>query len=465
MTDARSAALQYTLQNRQRFLEELKAFAAIPSVSTDPACKPDMQRAAGWVADQLRSLGMSGVEVYPTAGHPVVFGQWLNAGAEAPVVLLYGHYDVQPAEPLELWHSPAFEPTERGENLYARGASDMKGQVVAGLKAVEAILRTGTLPVNLKVIVEGEEEIGSPNLGPFIAEHTDLLACDFALNMDSSLIDAEIPTITYGLRGLAYFELRVFGPDHDLHSGIYGGVVHNPAQALCELVAGMHDDSGRVTLPGFYDRVRPLEADERAELARLPLDDAFYRQQTGAPALWGEAGYTPTERIGGRPTLEVNGLLSGFTGEGSKTVLPAKAMAKISMRLVPDQDHEEVEHQLREYLVSRAPEGIRWELVKFTGGPASITDRHLPGVQAMSRAMESVWGAAPVFKREGGSIPVVAQMQELLGVGSVVAGFGLPDDNLHAPNEKIHLPTWYRGIDTIVHFFYNLSESEGSHSG
>jgi acetylornithine deacetylase/succinyl-diaminopimelate desuccinylase-like protein len=456
MADARAAALQYAHDNQERFLEELKEFTSIPSVSNDAECKPEMQRAAEWAAGQLRSQGMEQVQVFPTAGHPVVFGQTQKAGPGAQTVLIYGHYDVQPAEPLELWESPAFEPTLRGENLYGRGASDMKGQVMAGLKAVESIVRTGELSTNLKFIIEGEEEIGSPNLGTFIAEHKELLACDFALNMDSSMIGAENPTITYGLRGLAYFELRVTSADHDLHSGSYGGVVHNPAQALCELVAGMHDAQGRITLPGFYDSVLPLSGEERAELARLPMDEPFYLKQTGAPALWGEAEYSPTERIGGRPTLEVNGLLSGFTGEGTKTVLPARAMAKISMRLVPDQDPEEVHQQLIRYLEANAPKTIRWEVIQMSGGPASVTDRNLPGVLAVSRAMETVWGVRPVFKREGGSVPVVAQMQELLGVESAIAGFGLPDDNLHAPNEKLHLPTWYRGIDTIIHFMFNL---------
>jgi acetylornithine deacetylase/succinyl-diaminopimelate desuccinylase-like protein len=334
----------------------------------------------------------------------------------------------------------------------------MKGQVIAALSAVESIVKQDVLPVNVKFIIEGEEEIGSPNLTAFLKEHKDLLACDFALNPDAGMIAADIPTIVYALRGLAYFELRVYGPEHDLHSGLYGGVVHNPAQALCELIAGMHDDHGRITLPGFYDRVRSLSAEERGELARLPMNEAYYRDQTGVPQVWGEEGYSPTERIGARPTLEVNGLLSGFTGKGSKTVLPAHAMAKISMRLVPDQDPAEVEKQLRQYLEQNAPKTIRWELDTMAGGPASITDPHIPGAEALSRALEQVWGIRPVYKREGGSIPVVADMQNILGVGSVLTGFGLPDDNLHAPNEKLHLPTWYRGIDALINFFYNLQE-------
>lgn len=458
MTYPPSAALEYAAQHRQQFLDELQELVRIPSISTDPTAKPDMLRAAEWVAGQLRALGAANVQIFPTARHPVVYGEILSAGPDKPTVLVYGHYDVQPPEPLELWHSPAFEPTLRGENLYGRGASDMKGQVVISLKAIEALVHTGGAPINFKFMIEGEEEIGSPNLDRFIAEHTTLLASSFALNPDAGMIGPQNPSITYGLRGLAYFEIRLTGPDHDLHSGLFGGTVHNPAQVLCELIAGMHDGQGRVTLPGYYDSVRPLEADERAELARLPTDEQFYLQQTGAPQLYGEAGYTPAERVGGRPTLEVNGLLSGYTGEGSKTVLPAKAMAKISMRLVPDQDPNEVERQLRRYLEANVPSTVKWELVKHAGGPPSITDRGIPGVTALAQALEETWGVRPAFKREGGSVPVTAQMCERLGIESVLTGFGLPDDNLHAPNEKMHLPTFYRGIDALIRFFSLLGQ-------
>ncbi len=453
-----ATALAYARGQQTRFLEELTAFVSIPSVSTDPTAKADMQRAAEWVAGQLSSLGCSQVQIMPTAGHPVVYGALLTAGPDKPTVLVYGHYDVQPAEPLDLWSSPAFIPQQRGENLYGRGASDMKGQVMIALKAVEALVKTGGMPVNVKFIIEGEEEIGSPNLEKFIAGHKDLLACDFALNPDTGMIGAENPTITYGLRGLAYFELRLYGPKHDLHSGSFGGAVHNPAQVLCELIAGMHDAEGRVTLPGYYDQVIPLDAEERAELGRLPLDDAFYLKQSGAPALRGEAGYTASERVGGRPTLEVNGLLSGFTGEGTKTVLPAWAMAKISMRLVPNQHPDEVHKQLLRYLEGHAPPTVRWEVTKMAGGPASITDRHHHAVSVLGQALETTWGKRPLFKREGGSVPVVAQMCDILGVQSVLTGFGLPDDNPHAPNEKIHLPTFYRGIEAIIRFFSLLEQ-------
>ena len=332
----------------------------------------------------------------------------------------------------------------------------MKGQIIATLSALEAIKETsGTYPVNLKFLIEGEEEIGSPSLPAFMEANKELLACDAALNPDAGMIAPDVPTIVYALRGLAYFELRVYGPSSDLHSGLYGGVVHNPAQALCELIAGMHDNQGRVTLPGYYDSVRELSAQERQELARLPMDEVYYQGQTGVPQVWGEAGFSPIERVGARPTLEVNGLYSGFIGKGSKTVLPAYAMAKISMRLVPDQDPAEVHQQLRRFLEERAPKTVRWELTAMQGGTASISDLNHPATQALAAALETVWGKRPVYKREGGSVPVVAEMQKLLSVESVLTGFGLPDDNLHAPNEKLHLPTWYKGIDALVHFFYN----------
>ncbi len=459
MPDVRESALQYAHANRPRFVEELKALLRIPSVSTEPENKPDMQRTAEWLADHLRRLGMQGVQILPTKGHPVVYAEWLKAGNNLPTVLIYGHYDVQPAEPLELWQSPPFDPTQRGDDLFARGASDMKGQLMATLDAIEALMHNGGLPVNVKFILEGEEEIGSPNLGPFIQEHKALLASDMALNPDTGMIAADTPTIVYALRGLAYFELRVYGAEHDLHSGMYGGVVHNPAQVLCELIAGMHDQDGRILLPGYYDKVRPLSEEERAELARLDMTDNYYLQKTGAPALWGEKGFTPAERTGARPTLEVNGLYSGYTGEGSKTVLPAWAMAKLSMRLVPDQDPAEVHRQLLQYLTERAPHSVRWEVTPMAGGPACITDRNSAGVQALSRALATVWGKPPVFKREGGSVPIVADMQEILKIDSVLTGFGLPDDNIHAPNEKLHVPTWARGIDALIHFFYNLRDS------
>ena len=458
MSHPRTAALNYAESNNPRFLDELKEFLSIASISTDPDRKKDVERAANWVAQQFNHLGLDKVEIFQTGGHPVVFGELSANNQNAPTVLVYGHYDVQPAEPLDLWTTDAFDPVQRGDNLYARGASDMKGQVMATIKALESVLSAGELPINIKFLIEGEEEIGSPNLGEFISNHKDLLQCDFALNPDTGMIAPDLPTITYALRGLAYFEVRIDGPDHDLHSGIYGGVVHNPAQALAELIAGMHNEDGMVTLPGFYDKVRIIDQEERTELSRLPMGVDFYLQQTGAPALWGEKEYSPVERVGARPTLEVNGLYSGFIGKGSKTVLPAWAMAKISTRLVPDQDPEEVHQQLIQYLETHTPQTVTYQVTNLVGSPASISDQHSPGVKAMQTAMHQVWNKKPLFRREGGSVPVVVLFMDILKVDSVNCGFSLPDDNAHSPNEKLHLPTWNHGIDSIIHFIYNLAK-------
>ncbi|MFN2176044.1 MAG: dipeptidase [Anaerolineales bacterium] len=449
-------ALEYAKKNREKFLNDLIDFVRIPSVSTNPDNKSDIQHAAEWVSNQLQYLGMENIRIMPTQGHPVVYAESLKAGKDKPTALIYGHYDVQPAEPLELWETPAFEATQKGENLYGRGASDMKGQIVISLKAIEAINQQEPLPFNVKFLIEGEEEIGSPNLDEFITNNKPLLNCDFVINPDGGIISDNLPTITYGLRGLAYFELRIFGPGHDLHSGTYGGVVHNPAQVLSDLISGMHDVNGKINLPRFYDRIIPLDENERKELGRLPLDEKFYQSQTGAEVLWGEKGYTPYERIGVRPTLEINGILSGFTGEGSKTVLPFKAMAKISMRLVPDQDPYEVKQQLSDYLKQNAPSSVTWELEQLSCAYPSLTDRSAEPVKALEQAMEQTWGRKPVYRREGGTVPIVAQMQRTLGVDSVITGFGLPDDNLHAPNEKIHLPTFFNGIETFIRYYYLL---------
>jgi acetylornithine deacetylase/succinyl-diaminopimelate desuccinylase-like protein len=455
MSDHRERAIQFVQEHQKDNLATLKELVALQSVSTDPAYVPEVLKTAEWVAERLRGMGMNNVKIYPTVKHPVVYGEWLEAKG-APMVLIYGHYDVQPVDPIELWNNDPFNGVVKGDYIFGRGASDMKGQDVAVMSAVEAIVRTGKFPVNIKWMIEGEEEIGSPSLEKFISNHKEMLACDFALNPDSGMVGADYPSITYGLRGLAAFELKVYGPSSDLHSGLYGGVVHNPAVALAELIADMHDSSGRITLPGFYDSVRPLSDKEKEEMARLPTTEAHFLEITGVPALWGEKGFTAAERVGGRPTLEVNGMISGYTGPGFKTVLPSQASAKISMRLVPDQDPAQVAEQLRSYLEQNAPKTVRWELDYKQGGPASISDLNNPGVVALGKALETVWGKKAILKREGGSVPVVAQMQRLLGVESVCTGFGLPDDNLHAPNERQHLPTWYHGIETMVHFFFNL---------
>lgn len=450
-------AIAYAREHQQDFLEDLKALLRIPSVSTLPEHKPDIRRAAEWLAGQLKDFGLDAVAVMPTGGHPVVYGEWLGAGHEAPTILFYGHYDVQPADPLDLWISDPFEPQVRGDDIFARGASDNKGQLVAHLKAVESMVRTSGLPINLKYLLEGEEEIGSPSLAAFIEEHKDLLSCDLCLNGDSGILAPDTPSIVYALRGLAYFEIRVQGPASDLHSGMFGGAVDNPAQVLCELIAGMRDRQGRITLPGFYDRVRPLTDAERAELAKLPQTDSWWQEQTGVKALFGEEGYTATERATARPTLDVNGLLSGFTGQGSKTVLPAQAMAKVSTRLVPDQRPDEVEKAMRAYLEANAPPTVTWELEYLAGCLPAIIERDSDAVQAASRALEAVWGKPPLFTRQGGTVPVVGLIRELLGVDTLMLGFGLPDDNLHAPNEKQHLPNFFRGIETYIRFTHEIA--------
>jgi len=408
------------------------------------------------MATRLKRLGMENVEVMPTdGGHPVVYGDYIRKPG-APTVLVYGHYDVQPPDPEDLWQTGPFEPEIRGDLLFGRGSSDMKGQVLAAFSAIEAAMKSGGIPVNLKFLLEGEEEIGSKHLEPFLQKHATKFKADVSLNPDAGMMGIDMPTITYGLRGLAYFEINVWGPKADLHSGLYGGAVHNPAQVLTELIASMHDEKGRITLPDFYDSVRPLSDQERADFARLPNDDASYLAETGVPALWGEEGFSSAERTGARPTLEVNGLLSGWTGPGSKTVLPAKAMAKISCRLVPDQIPADVKVQMERFMEENAPKTIKWEVKDLTSSPTAIADLNNPGVRAMDKAMESVWGMRPFFRREGGSIGAVAMLQQICDVESVLVGMGLPSDNVHSPNEHLHLPTWYKGIDAFIHFFYNL---------
>jgi acetylornithine deacetylase/succinyl-diaminopimelate desuccinylase-like protein len=451
------AAIAYAREHKPAFLDDLKSVIRIPSISTDVERVPDMKETAGWVAHQLRSFGFDQVAILPTAKHPVVTGQWLKAGSSAPTLLYYGHYDVQPVDPIDLWKSDPFDPQERGDDLFARGASDMKGQLVAHLKAVESLARTTGIPVNLKYMVEGEEEIGSPSLEAFIRQNKDRFTCDLCLNGDSGVFAPDIPSLTYALRGLSYFEIRLQGPATDLHSGSFGGVVENPATILCRLIAGMRDAQGRVTLPGFYDKVRPLTKAEREELARLPINDQWWLERTGAPILSGEPDYTPTERAKARPTFDVNGLLSGFTGEGSKTVLPAKAMGKFSMRLVPDQTPEDIRQMVQAYLEQHVPPSIQWELIEHSSCRPAIVERDSAAVKAASRALEAVWGKPPIFERAGGSVPVVGMIQEILGVDSLLLGFGLPDDNLHAPNEKQHLPTFFRGIETSIRFLSDFA--------
>ncbi len=449
-------ALLYARENFQKFKTELQNLIEIPSVSTDPNHVNDIRRAAEWLKEKLDQLGFQETKILETEGHPAVYGHH-QVDPDALTVLVYGHYDVQPADPIDLWNTDPFEPTLSGERLYGRGASDMKGQIIASLAAVESLIKNGGSPVNIKYIIEGEEEIGSPNLPNALKKNAALLSCDVILNPDAGMISPEAPTIVYGLRGLAYFEIMVKGPNRDLHSGMFGGVVQNPAIVLSKLIAGMISEDGIIQLPGYYDTVENLTPEERAELSRLPISDADLMQQTGTKKLAGEKGYTSIERIGARPTLDVNGFLSGFTGKGSKTIIPSWAMAKVSMRLVPHQDPAEVYQQLTAYLQENAPDTVSWEVKQHAGGPAAITNRKHPGVKALSDALEEIWHQKPYFKREGGSIPVVTEMQNIIGTESVLTGFGLPGDNIHSPNESLHLPTWEKGILALILFFFNIA--------
>ncbi|MDX9956099.1 MAG: dipeptidase [Anaerolineae bacterium] len=453
------ACFDYARSHQDRFLEELKDFLRIPSVSTQVEHRSDMIRAAVWIREQLLDTGFPRAEVMPTRGHPIIYAEWLAAGPEKPTVLIYGHYDVQPPEPFELWHTPPFEPTVVDDSLFARGAADDKGQVFIHIKALEAFQKTdGMPPVNIKMLIEGEEEIGSPSLAPFIHEHRDLLRADVALISDSHILGKELPTIVYALRGMAYVEVEVTGPAGDLHSGIYGGAVQNPINALCAMISKLQDEHGRILIPGFYDKVRDLEPEERAEMAKIPFDREVWLAEAGVMREWGEPDYTVIERTTARPTLDVNGIWGGYIQPGAKTVLPSKAFAKISMRLVPDQNHEEISRLIADYFQKLAPPAVSVEVRDLHGGAGAMVRRDSPAMNAAFRAYAAAFGREPIFVREGGSIPVVATFQKVLGIDTILMGFGLPDDNLHAPNEKFSVSNFYRGIQTSLHFLINLAE-------
>src|SRR5687768_1743409 len=445
--------------NRDRYVDELKEYLAIPSISALPQHQADVRRCAEWTAEEMRRIGLENVRLVETGGHPVVYGDWLHA-AGAPTILFYGHYDVQPVDPLELWESPPFEATVREGEIYARGAADDKGQVFMHLKAIEAHLKQGgTLPVNMKLVIEGEEEIGSAHLDDFIRDNKALLAADVVVISDSAMFDHGVPSICYSRRGLAYFQIDLVGTLSDLHSGVFGGAVANPAMVLAQVLAQMKDRGGRIKIPGFYDDVRPLSDEERAEWKKLPFNEKKYRKDLGAPKLFGESGYSVLERVWARPTFEVNGLLSGFTGEGSKTVIPAKAMAKISMRLVPDQDPDKIADLFESYLKKVAPATVTVNLTRMHGGKPWITGHDSPYVRAAGRAIEQGFGKSPVFVREGGSIPVVATFERELGLPSVLFGVGLPDENAHAPDEKLDLGNFHNGIIASAYLYQEIANT------
>ena len=453
-----SAAVSYARQNQSRFLSELKDLLRIPSVSTLPEHKEDVRRAAQFVADEMQRMGLEHVEIIPTEGHPLVYADWLHAAGK-PTVLFYAHYDVQPPDPLDEWTSPPFEPTERNQNIYARGAVDDKGQLYMQLKALESLMKTGNnhLPVNVRLIIEGEEEVGGESISRFVREHSARLKADVALISDTELFAPDLPTLCVGLRGMVYTELEATGPMTDLHSGVYGGAAPNPMEALARIISKLKDDKGKILIPGFYHDVKKPTAAELKAWKALPFNEEVYRKtEVGSSVLTGEKGYSVLERTWARPTLEVHGMPGGFIGAGGKTVIPARASAKISMRLVPDQRPDKIFKQYSKFVNTLVPKGIQLKIKQFSVADPIVIKTNNPFVKASTEAMKEVFHKETVYIRSGGSIPIVADFEKHLKIPSVMMGFGLPDDNLHAPNEKFHIPNFYRGIESIILFLQRV---------
>jgi len=448
---------KYVEENRQRFLEELFELLRFPSVSADPKYRDDVLKTAAFVAKKLEEAGADKVEICETAGYPIIYGEKIIDG-QLPTVLIYGHYDVQPADPLELWHTPPFEPTVRDGKIYARGACDDKGQFYMHVKAFELMMKTNTLACNVKFMIEGEEEVGSANLGIFVKANAERLKADVVLISDTSMISMENPSIETGLRGLAYMEVEVTGPNRDLHSGVYGGAVANPATILCKMIASLHDENNHVTIPGFYDKVTELTDDEKKALNAAPFDLEEYKKDLDINSEWGEKGYSTLERTGTRPTLEVNGIWGGYTGEGAKTVLPSKANAKISMRLVPHQSSEEIAALFQQHFESIAPDFVKVKVITHHGGEPVVTPTDSVAYRAAEKAIIDSFGKQPIPTRGGGSIPIVALFEDVLGIKSVLFGFGLDSDALHSPNEKYDIYNYYKGIETLPLFHRYFAE-------
>lgn len=441
----------YIEANKQRFLDELFELLRFPSVSADSKYKGDVLKTAAYIAEKLTAAGADNVEICPTAGNPIVYGEKI-VDPSKPTVLVYGHYDVQPPEPLELWHTPPFEPTVRDGKIYARGACDDKGQMYMHVKAFEVMQNTGGIPCNIKFMIEGEEEVGSENLGVFVKQNKERLAADVVLISDTAMISLENPSLETGLRGLSYLEVEVTGPNRDLHSGVYGGAVANPATILAKMIASLHDEDNKINIPGFYDDVVDLSALEREALNKAPFDEEEYKSDLGVKELWGEKGYTTIERTGIRPTLEVNGIWGGYTGEGAKTVLPSKAHAKISMRLVPNQQSDAITALFQKHFENIAPSYVQVKVTPHHGGEPAVTPTDSIAYKAAEKALEESFGKAPIPTRGGGSIPIVALFEQELGLKTVLMGFGLDSDNLHSPNEKYDIANYYKGIETIPLF-------------
>ncbi|MCC6384670.1 MAG: dipeptidase [Bacteroidia bacterium] len=455
---AKASVTSYIESNKKRFLDELFELLRIPSVSADSKYKTEVARAAEYVKTSLEQAGVDKAEIYPTPGHPVVYAEKI-VDPKLKTVLVYGHYDVQPPDPLELWKTPPFEPQIRDEKIYARGSCDDKGQVFMHIKALEVMISTGGPPCNIKFLIEGEEEVGSDNLANFTRQHKEKLKADVILISDTAIIANDTPSIDVGLRGLSYVEVEVTGPNHDLHSGVYGGAVANPIQILCEMITKMKDHNNHITIPGFYDDVMVLSDRERGELNKAPYNEKEYKKELGVEELAGESGYTTLERTGIRPTFELNGILGGYTGEGAKTVLPSKAFAKISMRLVPQQKSEKITQLFTDYFTSIAPKSVKVRITPHHGGEPVVTPTDSPAYRAAAAAMEETFGKKPIPTRGGGSIPIVAMFEQELGLKSVLMGFGLDSDLIHSPNEHFGLFNFFKGIETIPLFYRNYAAS------
>lgn len=460
-TDARRAR-EHAVTRISQYEAQLMDLLRIESVSTQREHSADCQKAAQWLADDMKRIGLEHVEVCTTAGHPIVYADWLNAGPDAPTVLIYGHYDVQPPDPLDEWKSPPFQPTlsvdEAGRRfVVARGASDDKGQLFVHLKAAESLLSSnGRLPLNVRFFLEGEEESGSESLEQWVQENRDRLAADVCIISDTHMLGESVPSLITSLRGIAYCEVHCQGPSHDLHSGIYGGGVRNPAEALARVISQLKDEQGKILVPGFYDDVVELTVEDRTVLAAVPFDEDAFRSECGITETFGEHGYSVYEQVGARPTLEVNGFGSGYQGEGAKTVLPAHAMAKVSMRLVANQRWVDIADKFKTYVESLAPSGTTITVKRLHGGDPSVIDRSTPAMHSAATAIERVFGTPPVYCREGGSIPVVGLISQELEMPTVMVGFGLPDDRLHSPNEQFSLDQFRRGIDTVIELYCEL---------
>ena len=458
MPETTEAARQYSRANAGRFQDELFEMLRIPSLSGDPAHAGDVRRMAEWLADHLRQIGVDNVAIMPTGGHPVVYGEWLGAGPDKPTLLVYGHYDVVPAAIEDGWATAPFEPVVKNGRIFARGATDDKGQLFIHVKALEAYLRTAaSAPINVKFMIEGEEEVSSPNLAPFIKQHMDLLKADVCVVSDTSMSQIDEPAIMHSLRGMTYIEIEVHGPKEDLHSGLWGGAAHNPALAIVEILGKLFNPDNTIAVPGFYDDVAALSDEERAMIAKTDLSDAQYQAVTGVPAIWGDKRYSIRERLAARPTLDINGLWSGWSGPGPKTIIPSMAGAKVSSRLVGNQDPHKIFSLLKSYIESIAPPTVRVEVRLLTTGEAVVIPFDLPEMQAASRAYETGWGTTPVFTRGGGSIPIVADIRNLMHIPVVLMGYGLDSDGLHSPNESYSIEMFQRGIETAIVYLEELA--------